>query len=236
MLPKDKICIPIIAKNIEDAKKQLRLAVKKAGFVELRLDYLKKTTSEDLKSLFKLAKGKARIIATNRSKKEGGHFNGTESERIKLLEKCIFSKPDFIDLELSTEKHLLKKTMEKAKKRKVHVIVSHHDFKKTPSFKKLVSIAAEEFKDGADIAKIACTCNSHDDANRLLKLLKLVSKKRKHMIAVGMGEHGRITRVYGPFFGSFLTFASLKKGKESASGQLTVEALKKEWKKIKTLS
>jgi len=45
------------------------------------------------------------------------------------------------------------------------------------------------------------------------------------IIAVSMGEYGKISRILGPLLGSYLTFAAPAKGREAAPGQLTVEEL-----------
>lgn len=37
-----------------------------------------------------------------------------------------------------------------------------------------------------------------------------------------MGPAGRISRIAGPLFGGYLTFASLEEGQESADGQIPV--------------
>ena len=50
------------------------------------------------------------------------------------------------------------------------------------------------------------------------------------IIGICMGEFGSPTRVLGPLYGGYLTFASLGEGKASAPGQLTVEDLKRIWK------
>ena len=46
------------------------------------------------------------------------------------------------------------------------------------------------------------------------------------LIAISMGEKGKITRVLGPLLGSYLTFAAIATGKESAPGQMTVKDLR----------
>ena len=41
-----------------------------------------------------------------------------------------------------------------------------------------------------------------------------------------MGNKGKLSRAFCTKFGSFLTFASLKKGEESAPGQIDINLLK----------
>ena len=48
-----------------------------------------------------------------------------------------------------------------------------------------------------------------------------------------MGSLGIPTRVLGPVYGSYLTYAALARGNESAPGQLTIKELKEAWKLLK---
>src|SRR5207302_7354276 len=46
-------------------------------------------------------------------------------------------------------------------------------------------------------------------------------------IALCMGEHGIISRILAKKFGAFLTFTSLSRDAETASGQVTIEQMKR---------
>jgi 3-dehydroquinate dehydratase len=41
-----------------------------------------------------------------------------------------------------------------------------------------------------------------------------------------MGELGKVSRLLSPLFGGFFTFASLERGNETASGQMTIQEMK----------
>jgi 3-dehydroquinate dehydratase len=41
-----------------------------------------------------------------------------------------------------------------------------------------------------------------------------------------MGELGKPSRLLSPLFGAFFTIASFERGKETASGQLTIQEMK----------
>lgn len=51
-------------------------------------------------------------------------------------------------------------------------------------------------------------------------------KKDHHLIAIGMGSHGQVTRILGPVFGCPITYAALEEELSTAPGQLTINALK----------
>ena len=60
-----------------------------------------------------------------------------------------------------------------------------------------------------------------------------MQKKGLKIIAFCMGEQGKISRVMAPLLGSYLTYASLNKGEESAPGQLTVKEIKEVFRILK---
>ena len=53
-------------------------------------------------------------------------------------------------------------------------------------------------------------------------MLGLLDTDRK-LVVVGIGEHGKITRIIGPLLGSQFTFTASQKGKETADGQIDRE-------------
>ena len=61
---------------------------------------------------------------------------------------------------------------------------------------------------------------------KIYGVIEEFKSKGKQIIGVAMGRLGTMTRVFGPQVGSYLTYASLEKGKESAEGQLTLENMR----------
>ncbi len=190
-----------------------------ADVFEIRLDCLK-----DLRNLDKLSLIKKPKIATCMPKWEGGFFNGSEKERLKLL-SSVLDKVQYATIELNCKPPARAAFIRQAKSRGVKVIVAYHDFKKTPGVKKILQIIRREKKAGADIAKVAFTPKKHSDVLAVMEALAS-NESGLPVIALSMGERGKISRVVGPLLGSYLTFASVGRGRESASGQLTVGDLK----------
>jgi 3-dehydroquinate dehydratase-1 len=103
------------------------------------------------------------------------------------------------------------------------MIISHHDFEKTPSQQEMVDIVKNEYAAGANIAKIAVTPKKIGDVANVLSVIEQFKGQGKEIIGIAMGKLGVVTRIAGPQVGSYLTYASLEKGKESANGQLPIE-------------
>ncbi len=214
------ICIPITATTMRNALLDISKAEKLADIIELRIDYIKDL---DLKKL--LSKPKKPVIVTCRKRAEAGRFKGTEMERLSLLKQAILLNADYVDIELSVGRKTIKQLIKN--KRKTKIIISTHNFRCTD--KNLAKALDKSIKLNADIVKIAAKANYIYDNIKMFELIKIAKNKNKPIIALCMGEKGRLSRILAPMFGSYLTFASLSKGKESASGQITVKQLKKIW-------
>ncbi len=216
------ICVPIVAKSNSAALEDIAKANKVADYIELRLDLINKPNIESL-----IKKAKKPVIVTVRKKSEGGKFSGTESRRISLLKKALKLKPEYIDLEFSIPKKSLNSLIETSGK-KTKVILSHHNMKSTPPLKELNVLLAKMKKvKGVNIFKIITTANFMDDSMAILEFLRQAKKKKNNIISFAMGIYGKDSRILSVPFGSYLTFGSLEKGKESADGQLTVGELNK---------
>ncbi len=197
------ICISINEVNAEGAI----AALKDIEFAEVRLDKMN-VGEEEVKKIFSLPA--KRIIATCRP-------NGrSESERKILLIAAINAGAAYVDVEADAEDRYKKEIVDAAKAKKCKVIISYHNYEKTPPGRELGKMVKQCFASGADIAKIACKVNSDADSARLLGLLDTDKK----LIVIGMGKKGKITRIVAPLLGSEFTFASLANGKGTAEGQM----------------
>lgn len=191
--------------------------------MELRLDVIKNLTSQSAADIIHTIKelSDVPIILTNRTKDEGGFFNKTEEERIKILSDNA-SLVEITDIELSTNELLRQQVINNANK----TIISYHNFEKTPSQEFLQNIIDEAVKIG-DIPKVAVKPEKIEDTYILLKLLM----QNRGIIAISMGKIGSYTRVISPILGSPVTYASVND--ESAPGQLDIETTSEMIKKLK---
>ena len=209
------ICIPITARSPEDTVSEMISASKHADIVELRIDYIPELQNAEACIEESLKRKTKPVIITNRPEREGGKFNGSEQDRLRLLQKAIDLGADYVDVEYDSIKQITRRNSSK-------IIISHHNFKETPH--NLSKIYDDICQQKPDIVKIVTYANDIIDNIRIFELLK---SAQIPTISFCMGELGYISRILTSKFGGFLTFASLEKGKESAPGQLTVNELSK---------
>ena len=216
---KYKTCVSIAEKTPKQVKKTLKIALKKSDYVEIRFDFIKNEKIPETLELVK--KDLKKSVCTLRPKTEGGKFSGTEKERISILKLIAEYNPFLLDVEFNTLKKdaSLRKYL---KASKTKLLVSWHDFKKTPTSTELKKKMSQMSKFSSNV-KIVSTAKSTSDANRMLELY---SKKGKNtLISFAMGDLGRISRILCLYLGSPYTYVSL--GKPVAPGQFSVDEVKK---------
>ncbi len=217
------ICISITATTNEEALMKMEKSSLLDDVIELRADYIRDVSLGEI-----IGAKEGKLLITNRKVDEGGRFEGSERERVALLKEAVRLGVDYVDIELSTKEALIKELLLtiQANENRTKLIVSSHDFSKTPPDSELKKLFNECLGAGADIVKIVTYANSVEDNLRVLSLIPYAKGKNKEIIAFCMGNSGRISRVMAPVLGSHLSFASLERGDESAPGQLTASELK----------
>ncbi len=221
-----KLCIPIVETTMGKALIAIKKANRLTDLIELRVDYLRNARLALL-----LQDRKKPFIVTNRRKEEGGKYRGEERKRLSVLQEAIHLGADYIDVELATERSLLQGLVRD--KRGTQVILSFHDFRRTPSLKELQRISWQMIQLGADVIKIVPFARSWEDNLSILSLIPFARERRQKIVAFCMGEKGKISRIFSPFFGAAWTYASIDRTRVSAPGQLTVRELKNTWEKMR---
>ena len=216
---KYKTCVSIAETTPAKTKKTLKIALSKSDFVEVRLDFLKISQIPEALELIK--KDLNRIVCTLRPKTEGGKFSGNEKERIAILKLIAEYNPHLLDVEFNT----LRKNSDLVKylkTTKTKLLVSWHNFKKTPKSSELRKKIKQMGKFSSNV-KIVSTAKSTDDSTRMLELYS--KKGKNNLISFAMGDYGRISRILCLYLGSPYTYVSL--GKAIAPGQFSVDEVKK---------
>ncbi len=221
-----KVCIPIVETTVEKALVAIKEANRWADLIELRADFLKR-----VKLALLLENRQKPFIVTHRRKEEGGKYKGRERKRLSVLQEAIDLGADYIDVELASERSSLQGFIRN--KEGTQVILSFHDFRRTPSVKELQRLFGQMVRLGADVIKIVSFAGSWEDNLSILSLIPFAKARRRKIVAFCMGEKGKISRLFSPFLGAAWTYASLSRGKASAPGQLTVKEMKEIWKMLK---
>jgi 3-dehydroquinate dehydratase type I len=215
-----RVCVSVLPETVAEALEFIERAENHdADLIEVRLDSLRETS--ELPNIAGCSR--VPLIATNRSAKCHGEFRGSETERKQILLKAAGNGFEYVDIELSTSE--LKDTVSDVHEIGVKPIVSFHDFNQTPSLPQMEDVLRKQIASGADVCKVVTTAKSAEDNLTVLNFVSKASRSAR-TVCFSMGELGKISRLLSPLFGGFFTFASLEKGRETASGQLTIQEMR----------
>ena len=216
------VCIAITGASAAEMIGKARAALADSPFLEFRLDYLDQPLAAlaELQA-FLAEQASCSAIATCRRSPNGGRFAGSLDQELAVLTAAADAGFLLADLEIESAEQMFPQQLADLHSTGLALIVSYHDFHATGD---LEAVAARIARFQPDFTKIVPTAQSLTDNLRLFRLLERLGPSRP-LVGMAMGEHGLISRVLGPLFGSVFTFASSAEGEGSAPGQITARTL-----------
>lgn len=227
-----KTIVPITAKTKEQAIAQAKViaANQDADLAEFRIDLL--GFAADSKQVIALGHELKKILATKpmiatiRTHNEGGKLTISDADYGKTYQAYL-KQPfmDMLDVEMFRDQQVVKNTVKLAHDKKVLIVMSNHDFQKTPSEDEIVKRLLKQDQLGADILKIAVMPQSKQDVFTLMNAtLKVSQQSKKPLLTMSMGKLGTISRIATANMGGSFSFGMI--GEASAPGQIDVTQLK----------
>lgn len=227
-----KICVPIIETNIEGIVGMAQeIIATPVDIIEWRLDWFEQVFEVDkvIEATEKLREiiPNVPILCTFRTSNEGGERAISEAGYIELYEALIATNlVDLIDVELYMGEKVVNTLIQSAHNKGVKVVLSNHDFEKTPNRETIVTRLKKMQELGSDISKIAVMPQKEED---VLTLMSATLEMKNNypatpVITMSMAGIGGVSRVSGELTGSCVTFGTVSKA--SAPGQIEVHHLK----------
>ncbi|NUF15353.1 type I 3-dehydroquinate dehydratase [Acinetobacter lactucae] len=227
-----KTIVPITAKTKEQALAQAQVIANTADadLAEFRIDLL--SFASDTKQVIALGHelkkilGNKPMIATIRTKNEGGQLEISDVDYGKTYQAYLKNPfMDWLDVEMFRDQKVVSEIVQKAHQKKVLIVMSNHDFQKTPSQDEIEKRLLKQDQMGADILKIAVMPKSKQDVFTLMNAtLKVSQQTTKPLLTMSMGQLGTISRVATANMGGSYSFGMI--GEASAPGQIDVTKLK----------
>ncbi|MBC1433988.1 type I 3-dehydroquinate dehydratase [Listeria rocourtiae] len=226
------ICVPMVSKTAAQLLEEAQMLVGiDLDIVEWRVDFYEdvediakvKETLRDIRSIL----NNIPLIFTFRSAKEGGERALSLVDYVTLnLEVVETGMVDMVDVELFTGDAEVVALVKAVHNAGAKIIMSNHDFEKTPSEDEIVARLVKMQEFDADLPKIAVMPQSETD---VLTLLSATNRMREQyanrpIVTMSMAGAGVISRLAGEIFGSALTFGAARKA--SAPGQVPVGELR----------
>lgn len=199
------ICLSLANASVKEAKELMN----QFDLVELRLDKLAWNEAQ-LKELVEHAKN---CILTCRKSE-----NQTDEERKALLSAGINLGAKLVDLDMNNEGTFNDEIISEVKAKGVKLIISYHNYERTPPLPILKKYVEQHFLKGADLSKIACQCSNSDELSRIFSLYYHYN----NLLAIGMGTFAKISRLAALDLGAPFSYVSLTK-EATAPGQMSSE-------------
>ena len=203
------LVVTVAAPTMAELRRR-RDAVVGADLVELRLDLV---SDPDVAGA--LASRRTPVIVTCRAKWEGGHFEGSEVERRRILDCAVQLGAEYVDVEFKADfaRELIASTGGK------RIVVSTHDFEGVPD--DLIDRVRSMRAMGAEVVKVSVMARSLADNLRLLQL-----ERMPNTALIGMGPAGVPTRVLAAHFHSCWSYA----GDGHAPGMIAASRMLEEFR------
>jgi 3-dehydroquinate dehydratase / shikimate dehydrogenase len=213
-----RVCAVVATPSAREFRRLVGVALRETPTVELRLDWLANDGEREkaLEWLKRKTANKAVFLATCRRRAGGGKFAGGAEEELFWLRKAKEAGCAWCDLEIETLRELPRKTVE-GYDLPPRVLLSIHDFQRTPKDLRKVKIAS---RGGVAAVKVAAMSRRLSDSTRLLRL----ACGTKKVVAVPMGEIGLPARILALRQGSALLYAPVAAA--TAPGQVGLHELK----------
>lgn len=228
------ICVPLMGGTVDDLRADAAaLPVEEIDVIELRIDHLGAVDREaEVRAAISAVRDALPeglpILFTFRSKAEGGEREITPDDYEALLALAVATgEVDAIDVEMFTPRDTLDRVVAGARAAGVAVVMSSHDFERTPPAEEIVSRLRTQQSLGADVVKIAVMPRTRRDVVTLLDATVTYGDgpDARPAITMSMAGLGVMSRLAGETFGSCLTFGAV--GKISAPGQIDAGDLRR---------
>ncbi|MBW3540997.1 MAG: type I 3-dehydroquinate dehydratase, partial [Planctomycetes bacterium] len=200
------ICISVTPTSRKLAKVDILNASRRCDLVEVCLDHLvKEPNVGDMISGFDKP-----ILVSCRRPQDGGHWKGSEEQRLQLLRQAIVAGPEYVELDFDIAGGIPR--FGKTKR-----VISFTSYKPLGNVDDVFKQAAGL---KADVVKFTWPTPTLDAA---WPLLAAVTKKRElPVVGMGVGAASTTFSLLGQKFGSPWVYAALEKGMEAHDGQATV--------------
>lgn len=182
--------------------KTIQTVPEEVDVIELRLDFLSKIEKSNLKEV--AAKIDKPYILTLRSAKQGGYFQGSESQRLATLYDLAELEPTYVDVESLVEDSFINKLYKSYPS--IKIMRSYHNFSETPE--NLDEILSSILHPHVSIYKVVTYAKTTIDNLRVLHFLSKYAEGLK-LVAHCIGPLGLPSRVIGAALGNYFTYASI---------------------------
>jgi 3-dehydroquinate dehydratase-1 len=209
------VCAPLVARTAEAlAAEAAAVAGLRPDLLEWRVDFFEPIadTAQVLAAAraVQQAAGDIPVLFTRRAQWEGGQAIPLSEPQVLALYEAVAASGTVaaMDFEMGNAAADVQQVRALTRRHGLALVLSFHDFQRTPADAELDARFAQAGSLQADVAKVAVMPQSMQDVHRLLgATLRASERLAIPVISMSMGGLGAVTRLCGGVFGSALTFA-----------------------------
>lgn len=210
MTPRNKLAVSLRPADTEECLGQLHEASRYVALAEVCLDLMQRFDLERIAKESPLP-----LVVSCRPVRERGAFSGSESERLAVLTAAMRLDVDYVDVEWDAFERLAPPRASATR-----IIASRHWHEGMP--RSLLGDYAR-LRAHAYAVKLVGTARRIEDLAPVIELLRTAQSP---VVAVAMGDLGRLSRLVAPAYHSaLLTFGALTHGSATAAGQFTIREM-----------
>lgn len=222
------ICAPLVARTRAAlAEEAAAVAALQPDLLEWRVDFFEAIADTAAvlaaaQAVQQAARG-IPVLFTRRAQREGGQPIALDETQVLALYETVAASGTVaaLDYEMAHDRAHVAHARELSRRHGVALVLSFHDFQRTPADAELDARFTQAAQLGADVAKVAVMPQTMADVHRLLgATLRASERLAIPVIAMSMGALGAVTRLCGGVYGSALTFAVGSNA--SAPGQIAI--------------
>ncbi len=211
--------LPKLVLVTTDQETNAQVAELGVDFLELRVDLFESQEAGHIEGVIAARRqlGIPLLLTVRNKKKDGAAQAFADRTKWIILEQFI-PIVDWVDIEMDSP--LLGRVMALARKSKVKVVVSAHDFRRTPT--DMDGILKEALRARPQIVKVAAWARSAEDVWRMVDFTR--RNRKRQLVTMSLGPWGALSRLILPFAGSRWVYTFL--GTPKAPGQVDIHTLK----------
>ncbi|HEX4922377.1 MAG TPA: type I 3-dehydroquinate dehydratase [Candidatus Bathyarchaeia archaeon] len=210
-----RICVSISPSDSAETVSGVQHAEQQgADFSEIRLEKL--SSLDGLSDVVQVAKKP--LIAANRAASN----NESQFDPHTAVMTAVEAGFQYVDLDFETRD--LQRTIDRIRSKGAKIILSHHDYVRTPPTHELATKLEEFHTFKPDICKVVTTAHHVNDNLTILEFLRS-NRANSSIVSFAMGTMGVWSRLLSPLYGAHFTYASLSRGQETAPGQTPISEM-----------
>lgn len=201
------LCLTLAEGSYQELAEKIAKYSGLAPLIEVRLDCLDHPRLPEIPD-----HSPTEFLATFRPRRQGGNYEGSEEERLKLLMAAARNGFGWVDLEYDVEDKLDIPP-------ETSVVRSYHSFEAFPD--DLDSVLENLKSRGGDVFKVAVSISKTGQLRQLLLWMETLPAQIRRVV-IGMNAFGQASRFLGKFLGNSWTYVSAAETGPAAPGQFTL--------------